>query len=296
MQICLMIEGQEGVSWEQWKSLARAAEDAGLDGFFRSDHYAAIGRQGEIGALEAWGTLTALAALTSTIRLGTLVSPVTFRSASVLAKLATTADHVSNGRIELGIGAGWFEPEHVAYGFSFLTPSGRLDELDRQLSEIRRQWTEADEIWPKPVQQPHPPIIVGGQAKPRTVRAAIAHADEYNTPGPSVEAARARRAILDRAAAAAGRPALRFSMMIGCTVGRDRPELNDRLARHAAITGKGAPPISGTADEVVAMLRAYADAGVERAMLQHLDHEDVDMVAVLGEVAAELRDSGQGPA
>jgi alkanesulfonate monooxygenase SsuD/methylene tetrahydromethanopterin reductase-like flavin-dependent oxidoreductase (luciferase family) len=262
VRIALMIEGQEGVSWPQWVALARAAEDAQLDALFRSDHYRSISRGDPNGALDAWGTICGLAAVTTTIRLGTLVSPVTFRKASVLAKLVTTADHISGGRIELGLGAGWFEAEHDAYRFDFMTQRGRLDELDRQLAEITRQWIEADDIWPKPIQQPRPPLIVGGTAKPRTVRAAVAHADEYNTVWPTVEEARERKQRLDEAAAEAGRPPLRFSAMLN---------------------------LRGSADELEERLRPYEAAGVERVMVQHLEHEDVAFVATLGEVAARLR-------
>src|SRR5262245_45514070 len=218
MRICLMLEGQEGIEWEQWRALAAAAEDAGLDGLFRSDHYRSIVRGEPAGSLDAWATLAALAARTERIRLGTMVSPVTFRPASVLAKSVTTVDHVSGGRVELGIGAGWFEAEHQTYGFPFVTSRERLDELDRQLAEITRQWTEAPDVWAKPVQQPRPPIIVGGRAKPRTVAAAIRFADEYNTVFPSVDEARERRQVLDQAARDANRDPLRFSMMIGCIV------------------------------------------------------------------------------
>jgi alkanesulfonate monooxygenase SsuD/methylene tetrahydromethanopterin reductase-like flavin-dependent oxidoreductase (luciferase family) len=164
-----------------------------------------------------------------------------------------------------------------------------LDELDRQLAEIVRQWTEADDIWPKPVQEPRPPIIVGGRAGRRTVAAAVAHADEYNTVWPTLAEARARKKVLDDAAAAAGREPLRFSMMIGCAVGRDRSELQERLGAYRDVTGNDSPPLAGTVDEVVEQLRAYEEAGVERAMLQHLVHEDAEMVGVLGEVAARLR-------
>ncbi|HET7128280.1 MAG TPA: LLM class flavin-dependent oxidoreductase [Gaiellaceae bacterium] len=262
MKLALMIEGQEGVTWPQWVALAHAAEEAQLDALFRSDHYRAIGRGDPNGSLDAWGTICALAAVTTTIRLGTLVSPVTFRSASVLAKLATTADHISQGRVELGIGAGWFESEHDAYGFDFMTTPGRLDELDRQLAEITRQWTEADDIWPKPVQRPRPRIIVGGRARPRTVAAAVSHADEYNTLRAPVDEIRERRQRLDEAAERAGRDRLTFSMM---------------------------GELKGSADELEEELRAYADAGVDRVMVQHLEHEDVERVAVLGEVASRLR-------
>jgi alkanesulfonate monooxygenase SsuD/methylene tetrahydromethanopterin reductase-like flavin-dependent oxidoreductase (luciferase family) len=262
MKVALMIEGQEGVTWPQWVALARAAEEAQLDALFRSDHYRSISRGDPNGALDAWGTICGLAAVTSTLRLGTLVTPVTFRKPSVLAKLVTTADHISGGRVELGLGAGWFESEHEAYGFDFMTSAGRLDELDRQLAEITRQWTEADDIWPKPVQQPRPRIIVGGRAKPRTVAAAVRYADEYNTVWPTVDEARERKQRLDDAADRAGREPLRFSMMI---------------------------ELKGSADELEEQLRAYADVGVERVMLQHLEHEDVERVAVLGDVASRLR-------
>ena len=283
-----MIEGQEGVSWEQWVALARATEEANLDGLFRSDHYRSIVRGEPAGALDAWATLAGLAAVTTRIRLGTLVSPVTFRRVPVLAKLVTTVDHISGGRVELGLGAGWFEAEHEAYGFNFPPLRERMDELDRQLAEIVRHWDAAPEIQPKPLQRPHPPIIVGGTAKPRTVRAAVAHADEYNTVWPTVEEARERKRALDDAAAAAGREPLRFSMMTSCVVADDNADLRERLAAFKAVTGSEAPAISGTVDEVVSRLHEYEQAGVDRVMLQHIAHEDVAMVEVLGLVAAQL--------
>src|ERR1043166_1288787 len=146
VQVCLMIEGQEGVTWEQWVELARAAEAANLDALFRPDHSRAIVRGEPAGALGAWATLAGLAAVTERLRLGTLVSPITFRRVPVLAKLVTTVDHISGGRVELGLGAGWFEAEHDAYGFRFPALPERLDELDRQLADVVRQWTEAPEI------------------------------------------------------------------------------------------------------------------------------------------------------
>jgi alkanesulfonate monooxygenase SsuD/methylene tetrahydromethanopterin reductase-like flavin-dependent oxidoreductase (luciferase family) len=291
VEICLMIEGQEGVTWEQWLALDEAAESAGLDGLFRSDHYRSIVRGEPAGSLDAWATLAALAARTERIRLGTMVSPVTFRPASVLAKNVVTVDHVSGGRIELGIGAGWYEAEHETYGFAFGTARERVDELERQLAEITRQWTASTDVRPAPLQQPRPRIIVGGRAKPRTVALAVRYADEYNTVSPSLEEARERARVVADAAREAGREPLRFSMMIGCVVGRDATEVEDRVARLAEATDgrAGRPPICGTLDEVIAVLRGYEAAGVERAMLQHLHHEDVAMVGLLGEVAAALR-------
>jgi alkanesulfonate monooxygenase SsuD/methylene tetrahydromethanopterin reductase-like flavin-dependent oxidoreductase (luciferase family) len=284
-----MIEGQEGVTWPQWVALAKAAEEAGLEGLFRSDHYRSIVRGEPHGSLDAWATLAGLAARTERIRLGTMVSPVTFRPASVLAKNATTVDHLSNGRVELGIGAGWYEAEHESYGFAFGSTRDRLDELDRQLAEITRQWTEAPDVYPKPVQEPRPPIIVGGRARPRTVRAAVAYADEYNTVFPTLEDVVARKRVLDEAADKAGRNPLRFSMMTGCVAGRDAGEVEARVGAFRAVTGGDPPPLTGTVDELTDRLREFEDAGVERAMLQHMVHEDVEMVHVLGELAARLR-------
>ena len=236
-------------------------------------------RQGRspAGSLDAWTTLAGLAARTTTLRLGTMVSPVTFRPASVLAKSVVTVDHISGGRAELGIGAGWFEREHDAYGFPFLTTRERLDELDRQLEEITRQWTEADDIWPKPVQQPRPPIIVGGTAKPRTVRAAVRFADEYNTVFPTVDEARERKQILDDGRAR-GRP--RPARLLDDDRLPRRPRRRRGRAAAGAVPrrsiGGDLPPVRGTVEQVVDQLRAYEAVGVERVMLQQLLHDDLE--------------------
>src|ERR1700690_450152 len=157
MRIGLMIEGQENVTWEQWLAPGPAPGGAELDGLFRSDHYRSIHRGDPAGSLDAWATLAALAARTTRIRLGTLVSPTGFRPVSGLAKNVGTVDPISHGRVELGIGAGWFEPDHDSYGFPFGTVGERMSEFERQLEEINRQWTAAAELWPKPLQQPRPP-------------------------------------------------------------------------------------------------------------------------------------------
>src|SRR3954451_22013417 len=136
MRVALMIEGQEDVSWEDWVALAETCEASGIEALFRSDHYLSVSGHRERGALDAWGTLCGLAARTSTLRLGTLVSPASFRHPSVLAKLATTADHISGGRIELGLGTGWSQAEHTAYGFPFLSMKERMDVLEEQLAII----------------------------------------------------------------------------------------------------------------------------------------------------------------
>ncbi len=196
-----MIEGQEGVTWPQWRALAEACERHGIPTLFRSDHYLNLdGQHPERGSLDAWGTVNALAALTSTLRLGTLVSPASFRHPSVLAKLVVTADHVSGGRIDLGLGAGWHEREHEAYGLPFHSTETRVDVLEEQLEIVMGAWGSepfslqgrhyvlADlEAQPKPVQRPHPPLLMGGNAGPRSAALAARFADEYNTPFPSLE-------------------------------------------------------------------------------------------------------------
>jgi alkanesulfonate monooxygenase SsuD/methylene tetrahydromethanopterin reductase-like flavin-dependent oxidoreductase (luciferase family) len=278
-----MIEGQEGVTWEQWVGLARAAEEAELDAMFRSDHYLSILRGGDAGSLDAWTSLAGLAAVTTRLRLGTLVSPVTFRPASVLAKSVVTVDHISGGRAELGIGAGWYEAEHEAYGFPFPPLGERMSELERQLETIVGQWAEAENVWPKPVQQPRPTLLIGGSAKPRTVRAAVHWADEYNTTFATPEVARERRDAVRRACEEAGRAPLRFSLMTTCVLGADEREYERRRARVQELTGQDVGPhmVTGTVEQAAERLREY---DLDRVMLQHLAHEDVEMVALLGEL------------
>src|SRR5215218_10634347 len=183
MDLCLMIEGQEGVTWPQWLALAQACEAHGIPALLRSDHHLNLEGRAERGSLDAWATITALAAHTSTLRLGTLVSPVTFRHPSELAKVVVTADHVSGGRVELGLGAGWNEREHAAYGFEFPPLGERMDMLEEQLEIVHGQWTTGGfsfsgehyrlqdlDAQPRPVQTPHPPLLMGGAAGPRAAR------------------------------------------------------------------------------------------------------------------------------
>jgi alkanesulfonate monooxygenase SsuD/methylene tetrahydromethanopterin reductase-like flavin-dependent oxidoreductase (luciferase family) len=289
MKVCLMLEGQEGIEWDQWLALALAAESAGLDGLFRSDHYQSFLRGDPAGSLDAWTTLAALAARTERIRLGTLVSPVTFRHVSVLSKAVVTVDQISAGRAELGVGAGWFEPEHATYCFPMPPPRDRFDELDRQLAELHRQWADDSDVWPKPVQRPRPPIIVGGRAKPRSLQAAARFADEYNTIMPSLEEARDRVRLVAEAAMAFEREPLVFSMLAGCVVGHASSDFRQRLRAWREFTGRDDEPLlAGTVEQVCESLRDYASAGVDRVMLQHLVHEDIEMVALLGEIAAAL--------
>ena len=313
MQLCLMIEGQEGVSWPQWVALAEACEKHGVPALFRSDHYLNLdGRHPERGSLDAWATLCGLAALTRTVRLGTLVSPATFRHPSNLAKLAISADHISEGRIEVGIGAGWHEREHAAYGFPFPSTSERIDVLEEQLQIVLGNWAEPRfsfrgrhyqldglEAQPKPVQRPHPPLIIGGNAGPRSAALAARYADEYNTAFPTPDDVRARRRRVVEACASAGREPIPFSVMTAVLAGSDASELRGRARRLLDRIGAGVdvegflaePPggwLVGTVEQLTETLTELREAGVSRVMCQQLLHDDLDAVALLGERLAPL--------
>ncbi len=310
MEICLMIEGQEGVTWEQWLALARTCERLGFDGLFRSDHYLSFDRPGARGTLDAWTTLAGLAAVTERIRLGTMVSPATFRHPSVLAKSVVTADHISGGRVELGMGAGWFEREHEGFGFPFPSAGERFDVLAEQVEIVHRLWDrdegevtfegahhrlDAVEALPKAVQDPHPPLILGGGAGPRAADLAARWADEYDVVYVGPAETRAARDRLAEACEAIGRdPAsLRLSLMTGAVVGADRRELEQRVTAVMEREGESGDVgdaiaawredrIVGTVDEVLARLTDYARAGVQRVLLQHLVHEDLEMLELIG--------------
>jgi F420-dependent oxidoreductase-like protein len=313
MDLCLMIEGQEGVSWPEWVALAQACEAHGVPALFRSDHQLNLGDHPERGALDAWATIAALAAVTSTLRLGTLVSPVTFRHPSGLAKEVTTADHVSGGRVEVGLGAGWHEREHAAYGYPYPPLRERMEMLTEQLEILHGHWSEEPftfcgrhyelidlDAEPKPVQRPRPPILMGGAAGPRAAALAARWADEYNTVFATPDEVRERRARIVEACEQAGREPLRFSLMTGLVVGADRAELAARAQRLAERTGsepdvdrlRAAEPgwIIGTIDEAVEQLAALADAGAQRVMLQNLLHAELDVVEIIGrELAPRVR-------
>ncbi len=312
MQLDLMIEGQEGVTWPQWIAIARACEEHGITTLFRSDHYLNLdGERPARSALDALGTLIALAVETTTLRLGTMLSPATFRHPSELAKLATTADHVSDGRFELGLGAGWYEREHAAYGFPYPDLKTRMEVLEEQLQIVLGNWgpglfdftgrhyrLEGLDAQPKPVQQPHPPLLMGGAAGPLAARLAASYADEYNTAFASVEEVRERRDRIHRACEAAGREPIPFSLMTPVVVGADDADLRARIARSAQFRRvdpdmvlKETPPewIVGTVEQVAEQLLALKEAGVSRVLCQHLPPDDLEFVELLGrELAPRL--------
>lgn len=297
MQLSLMIEGQEGVTWQDWCALADACEEHGVGTLFRSDHYISQGDEARNVAHDAWTTIAALAARTTKLRFGTLVSPATFRAPGLLANAAATADHVSGGRIELGLGAGWMEREHRAYGFPFPDVRTRVEMLAEQVEIVHRLWTEERVDFdgrhytledapaqPRPVQQPRPPLLVGGGGGRGTVEPALRFADEYNTPFVSpAEAAAIREKT---------RP-LRFSVMTGFLVGETREEMQERAHQLYSRQPREQPfdewlaayserSIAGSLEEVAERLRGYERAGCDRLMLQHLLHTDLEPVRLIG--------------
>jgi F420-dependent oxidoreductase-like protein len=316
MRVALMIEGQEGVTWDDWCALADACEEHGIERLFRSDHYISwAGDDGKV-AHDAWTTIAALAARTSTLRFGTLVSPATFRLPALLANAAATADHVSAGRIELGLGAGWMEREHQAYGFPFPPMPVRLAMFAEQLEIVHRLWTE-DRVdfrgehytledapaLPKPVQRPHPPLLVGGSGTRGTAEPAARFADEYNSPFKSPDEFAGVRSKVTDACERIGRdPAtMRFSTMTGCLIGVTHDEaierareLYGRVPRDVGfddwIAAYAERALVGSVDEIAARLREFEAAGCEGVMLQHLLHTDLEPVRLIGrELAPALQ-------
>jgi F420-dependent oxidoreductase-like protein len=306
MRICLMIEGQEGVTWDDWVRLARLTEEHGLEGLFRSDHYTAIIRP-EAGAHDAWATLAGLAAVTERIRLGTMVSPATFRHPSVLARMAVTVDHISGGRVEMGMGSGWYEREHEAHGFPFPSGKERFELFAEQVEVVVRSWTEErfdhdgpayrlrdQQALPRPVQRPHPPLVLGGTVKRRFAALAARYATEVNTLGAPVAELRARKQALDAACADAGRDraTLGFSVMTACFLGESDGDVRERVKRFLAVRGDDTDPdafvaerrdrwLVGTVDEVAGRLEELREIGVTRVLLQHLNHDDDSMVGLM---------------
>ncbi len=255
-----MVDPQEGLSYSGMLALARAAEAAGFEGFVRSDHWLSLEGNWAQPATDAWTTLAGLARDTRLIRLGTLVSPVTFRHPVALAKIVATVDEMSGGRVELGIGAGWYRPEHQRFGLPDPSRAERFELLEEHLEIVLGLWTEpafsftgrhyelTDAVCePKPVQRPHPPVVVGGYGKPRLVRLAATYADELNLDSPTPDTCREVRARLDDACRAVYRDPAAVAMSAMLMWG-----LADAAARPVDQRGR---------------MEAYRDAGVQRIVL-----------------------------
>lgn len=301
MRLVIFIEPQQGASYNDQLRIARHAEELGFDGFFRSDHFLSMGkRSGLPGPTDSWATLAAIAVQTSTIRIGTLLTSATFRHPGLLAISVAQVDEMSGGRVELGLGAGWFEAEHTAYGVPFPSTRERFDRLEEQLAIVTGLWTTpAGERFsfhgkhyqlldspalPKPVQSPRPPIIVGGTGRKRTPALAAAYADEYNVPFASLEDSDAAFRRVEAACRAVGKEVPVFSVAQTVACGRDEAEAE----RRAGVIGRQ-PPLHGTPDQVAEQIRRFAAIGVSRVFLQILDLSDLDHLDVIAsEVAPRL--------
>ena len=308
MKLCLSIEIQEGLSYDDTLAMTRAAEAAGFDAALLAEHYYPSSGHMDRISCDAWVVLGGLARETSRIRLGSLVSPVTFRHPSVLAKMAATLDHQSGGRAELGLGAGWLEAEHAAYGFAFASAKERVDEVEEQLQVITGLWThdpfshagpryrlEACRFTPRPVQTPHPPLLIGGRpTSQRLPRLTARYAQEYVIALGTAADCRAGRERLDRACEEIGRdPAsLSMSLFAGVCVGENEAEVKARLERllegtrpHMRDTSNW---VLGTPEQAAARLLELGAAGVDRIMFSVENELHRAMVPLLGERVAPL--------
>jgi F420-dependent oxidoreductase-like protein len=303
VQLRVFTEPQQGATYDQLLRVAQASEELGFDAFFRSDHYMTIGGMGGVGSTDAWVTLAGLARETSRIRLGTLVTPVTFRLPGVLAILVAQVDQMSGGRVELGLGTGWYDGEHAAYGIPFPPVGERFERLEEQLHVLRGLWgadgpfsydgkhyqlTDSPAL-PKPVQRPGPPIVMGGFGAKRTPRLAATYADEYNVPMHPLEETAAAFARVRAACVETGRD-LVLSAAQTIAVGRDDAEVARRaeaIGRDPAGVRRGG--LGGTVAEVVDKIGRFAEAGATRIYLQTFDLEDLDhLELVASEVAPQL--------
>ncbi|MBI2700393.1 MAG: LLM class F420-dependent oxidoreductase [Mycobacterium sp.] len=310
MDFRAFVEPQQGAIYADQLAVAQAAEDLGFDAFFRSDHYLAMSGDGGPGPTDSWVTLGAIARETSHIRLGTLVTSATFRYPGPLAIAVAQVDEMSGGRVEFGLGSGWFEAEHRAYGVPFPSVRERFDRLTEQLAVITGLWTTpagqtfdyAGEHYtindspglPKPVQSPHPPIVVGGTGAKRTPALAAQYAAEFNVPFATIDVVRTQFERVANAVAAAGRAAdsIVYSSAFVLCAGRDDAE----VARRASVIGREVDemrsnsPLVGSPDEIVDKLGPWRELGVQRVYAQLLDMSDLAHLELLAsDVMPQLR-------
>ncbi|KQY08312.1 LLM class F420-dependent oxidoreductase [Mycobacterium sp. Root135] len=298
MDFRVFVEPQQGATYADQLAVAKTAEAAGYSAFFRSDHYLAMSGDGMPGPTDSWVTLGGIARETSTIRLGTMVTSATFRHPGVLAISVAQVDEMSGGRVDLGLGAGWFEAEHEAYAIPFPPLGVRFDRLEEQLDILTGMWsTPVGETYdysgthysikespalPKPIQSPYPPIIIGGGGPKRTPALTAKYATEFNIPFVDLETLKTQYARVEAAVEAAGRAAnsLTYSAAFVVCAGRDDAEV---AARAAAIGRdvddlRSSSPLVGTPGEIADKLDPFAEAGVQRVYLQVLDQSDLDHV------------------
>ena len=298
MKVGIMIEGQEGLTWERWFRLAQAAEDLGYESLCRSDHLTGLGGKSKRPSLETWTSLTALALRTKRIRFGPMVSPLTFYHPALLAKMAAAVDTLSGGRLDLGLGAGWNEHEHRMFGVPFLTLKERLDRLEAGARLIR----SLEKGQPVTLKQPHFPlekaesfplpsharyrIVIGGRGEKRTLKIVAEFADEWNVTRVDISGFVQKRSVLAEHCRAFGRDpeVIARSLMVPCAIGRDSVEVAKRIAGMRAIfpalpadeaAWHAVSFLAGSPERIVADLKAWKHAGLQRVLLQSLDQEDL---------------------
>jgi alkanesulfonate monooxygenase SsuD/methylene tetrahydromethanopterin reductase-like flavin-dependent oxidoreductase (luciferase family) len=313
-----MIEGQEGLTWARWRRLAEAVDALGFESLCRSDHLFSLSARPDRPGLEAWTSMTALALITRRIRFGPLVSPITFYHPAILARQAAAVDELSGGRFVLGIGTGWHDREHEAFGVPYPRAGERVRRLGEAARVIRALWDDGPatlegryyplagaEGWPKPAQRPAPLLIAG--KGPKVLAIVARYADEWNTGAAAPDEIRARRALLEAACGAIGRDpaAIKYSVMCGILIGETGAALERRArkiqeyvpsrasapARELPAALRSAHWLVGTPDEVAAQIGQLAAEGIERVLLQMFDQEDLDALHLIDEqVLPRLRD------
>ena len=310
MKIAVMIEAQEGLTWEHWFRIADRVEQLGLDSLWRSDHFFSLSGDLHRPALECWTSLTALAQRTRRIRFGPLVSPMTFRHPALLARMAAAVDRLSDGRLVLGVGAGWNVAEHEAFGIGLPSLKERFDRFEEGIAVIKALWSGGPvdlqgryyplrqaTAYPRPLQQPTPPLLIGGDGEVRLLRIVAREADEWNSHAHTPEIYRVKLAKLEEHCRAVGRdPAtIRRTWMGGILIGRDAAEVVEkgRWMQSFLGVGPGVPPaavadefrrrswIVGTPDQAASQLAAWSALGIERVMFQWYNLDDLDGLALL---------------
>ena len=313
MQIAVVIEGQMNLSYEQQLAAARRAEAVDISGFFRTDHYQSFPGSDDQATTDAWSVLAGIARETTSITLGTLVSPVTFRAPGEFAKVVATVQEMAGRQIHAGLGTGWHESEHRRYGFPFPEMPTRAEMLEEQLEIVRGLWAGPDG-WsfsgkhysvsdalfrPKPT--PVPWIITGGEGSPRGMRIAAKFSDEFNLTSSTPATAREKFAQLDGTCVAAGRApeSLARSAMTGMMIGRTEAEYLEKIRGFMARIGAAGDPeeylaprrarwLVGTPDQALLQMRAFRDTGANRLMVQHMDPTETASIDLLAELHAQL--------
>src|SRR5258708_2573850 len=293
-KVGIMIEGQEGLNWDRWRLICHDAEALGFDSLRRSDHLFSVMGLVDRDCIECWTSLAMAAEWTKTIEFGPMVSPLTFRPPSLLARMATAVDLLAGGRLILGVGAGWYEREHVENGIPFLTMGGRMDLLEEGIKAIRGTWENAN---PKPPRGKIP-LLMGGRGERRALPMVAREAVEWNLSHMDGDEYMQKKKVLDEACRAIGRDpsSIRHSVMANFIIGRDRIEVRERavqlreiipslkdLDANEVIAKVGERGLAGTAEEVADQINKYSKLGVDLFMLQHFLLYDRDAVKLLAE-------------